>query len=179
MRVAPNWGSNLFRQARRAQRFNERHGEDRHATDPGALACAAEIRLKLEDPLGRGFRLVHASEFGERRGQEHMGDAETGFAANSATRRLRRIVVSAVQEMAHANAVQSCRDPWIERTETDTSLTPFDCAFRISAPTQNQGSPKVCPGCRGRDRKRRLEYLLSQSAIMFDQTDRNPAVNKG
>src|SRR5215211_1433418 len=80
--------------------------------------------------------------------------------------------------MAHANAVQSRRNPRIERTKADAPLAPVDCTLGFPSPAQNQRAPRICPRCRWGNCKGGLERLLSQGTVMFDKTNRDCGINK-
>ncbi len=145
----------LFRQARRTQRFNERHGEDRHATDPGALACAAEIRLKLEHPCS-------AAAFASS-----MRPSLASAAAKNIWEMLKPGLLRIARRAAFAASsyrpfrkwpiLMPCKAAVIHGSNGLRRIprSPHSMARSASPPQPKMSAPrKVCPGRRGRDRKR-------------------------
>ena len=153
----------------------------RGAASSGTAPIAAHCPLLLKfgcnssSALGCGFCLIRAAELRKRCRQQEMGNTEAGFAANRRAHSRCRLLVAAAHEVPEANTMVGRCDPWIERTEADAALAPFDGALRIGAPSEDQRSPEVGRSGRWRKCQRRLKRFQRQGPIVFDKANRDAA----
>src|SRR5690348_2833502 len=133
----------LFRQPGGPQRIAKSCRERRGAVHARKLAAVAKGRVKFEHPRSRDPRFFHPSEFGERGGQLHIGDAVGGIGLNGLVGGATGFVIAAAQQMTHRLRIECSESPCVERAEPHAALAPLDRPLCFSAPSENDAAKDV------------------------------------
>src|SRR5580700_2247356 len=136
-------GHPLVRQPGGAERLAQGGGKRRRAIHAGKLPAVTERRLQLQNTCRRRPGFVQPPELHERRRQQHVIYAVSRIGLDGPVRRIGSLAVAAAQEMPHCERTESRKGPGIERAKPYPALAPFDRAFGVSGPSENDAAKDV------------------------------------